>query len=169
MISEESEDDSEFSFITAQGIKYLVYFKEADGYVPFASFAEDAKMFGFGPTKETRPTGKLPKDAQVGIAIFEILYYYISKYPNRILLFVCSDESIWYPGAENKHPRYAKWRSNTFSEWFENWQQTGVMPAEKIDYNLYGELHCSCLFRSGNPYEVEVRQVIEQTILSKQP
>ncbi|GAB4016331.1 hypothetical protein GCM10028808_44430 [Spirosoma migulaei] len=124
-------------------------------------------MFGFGPVKETRPAGKLPKDPQVGIAIVEILYYYIAKYPDRILVFVCSDESVWQPGPDSRNPRYAKWRSDTFSEWFEGWQQTGIMPAEKIDYNLYGKLYCSCMFRSGNPYEAEVRQIIDQTVLEK--
>jgi hypothetical protein len=168
-ITEESGNDKEFSFVTDHGIKYIVYFTEADGYVPSASFAKELKMFGFGPVVSTRPAGKLPKDEQVETALFEILYYYISKYPNRILVYVCSEESIWNPGPNHKHSRYAKWRRDAFANWYAKWQKTGIVSVEKIDYDLYGVLHCSCLFRSGNEYEKEIRQVINQTILEKQP
>jgi hypothetical protein len=168
-ITDESGSDSEFSFVTDYGLKYIVYFAEADGYAPSASFAHQLKMFGFGPTKETRPGGKLPNDKQVEIALFEILHYYISKYPDSILVFVCSDESIWKPGPDFRNARYARWRGKTFEKWYQAWQQTGVLPAEKIDYDLYGVLHCSCLFRVGNPHEAELRQVIEQTKLEKYP
>ena len=165
----ESSDGHEFSFTTDKGIVYLVYFAEADGYLPSASFAQQTKMFGFGPTDATRPAGRLLKDERVNTTIFEILYHYFTRYPGTILVFVCSEESPWRPGPGHKDPRYAYWRRNAFRDWFEEWKKIGVMPAEKVDYDLYGYIHCSCLFRSGNRYETEVRQVIHNTRLAKQP
>ena len=160
---------NDFSFVTAHGIEYLVYFTEADGYVPSASFASNTKMLGFTPIKGTFEEGKrLPNDPHVWTAIFEVLYFYMNKHPRMVLLYVCSDEGVWNPGPEHRHARYAKKRSEVFAERYREWQQTDVMPVEKIDYSLYGQLYCSCIFRSGNPYETEIRQVIEQTILEKQ-
>lgn len=159
---------NDFSFVTAHGIEYLVYFTEADGYVPSASFASNTKMVGFTPVKSTYEEGKrLPNDPDVWTAIFEILYLYMNRHPDMVLLYVCSDESVWNPGSVHRHARYAKKRSEIFAERYTEWQQMGVMPAEKIDYGLYGQLYCSCIFRSGNPYKAEIRQVIEQTILEK--
>lgn len=160
---------NDFSFTTIHGIDYLVYFTEADGYVPSASFASEAKMMGFTTIQGTYEKGKrLPHDEQLWVAIFEVLYLYMTKHPNTVLLYVCSDESVWNPGPENRHPRFAKKRHEIFTERYKQWQQIGVMPVEKIDYGLYGQLYGSCVFRAGNPYEAEIIQVISDTVLDKQ-
>ncbi len=161
LVTNKSGDDTEFSFVTDFGVEYIVYFLEADGYVQSASFASDFKMFGFGPVDKSRPEGKLPKDDNVVVTIFEIVYYYMSKYPERILTLVCSDESIWKPGPDNKNSRYAKFRNDLFARWYEDWQKAGVMPAEKIDCNLYG-LFCSCLYLPGNPSKLELNEIINR-------
>lgn len=166
LISERA-DGHNFSFTTVHGVEYLVYFAEADGYVPSASFASHTRMLGFTPLRGTFREGeRLPNDAAAWPTIFEILYLYMNRYPDTVLLYVCSDVGVW--DSTKRHPRFAKKRSEVFAEKYELWQQTGVMPAVKIDYGLYGSLYCSCVFRSGNPYESEVRQVIHQTTLEKQ-
>ncbi|GAB3762689.1 hypothetical protein [Spirosoma pomorum] len=159
--------DKDFSFTTANGIEYLVYFTEADGYAPSASFASELKMFGFTPIKETRPAGRLPKDDLVSQTVFEVIYYYFSQHPETVLVYVCDESSVWDPDNVKK-PVFAKKRHAAFTEWFNRWQLTGVMPAVKIDYVYYDQLYCSCLFREGNSNEEEIREVIRQTILQKE-
>ena len=109
---------------------------------------------------------RLPNDAAVWTTIFEILYLYMTRHPETVLLYVCSDVSVW--NSAKRHSRFAMRRSKIFGEKYQEWQQTGVMPAVKIDYELYGSLYCSCLFIIGNPFEPEIRQVIAQTIIEKQ-
>ena len=164
-----SEENGTYFFTTEQGTLYQVYFTEADGYAPSASFAKSLLMVGFAkvPGLET----KQRSDSRIAKTILDLLYRFFLNYPEIILLFLCSDESAKHknPDEKIKQPRFAKKRSEIFSAWFDRWQQTEVMPIEKIDYSLYGQIYASCLFRSGHPYETEIRQLIERTILEKQP
>lgn len=84
-------------------------------------------------------------------------------------MYVCSDESVWNPGPGNRNIRFARRRSELFSKWYEDWQAVGAMSAEKIDSELYGEIYCSCFFRSENPYGNEIRDTINTVVLGKQP
>ncbi|GAB3882731.1 hypothetical protein [Spirosoma agri] len=164
----EKPGGNDFTFTTAHGITYLVYFTEADGYVPSASFVNETKMLGFGPKKGTYPMGKsLPDDPEVWPTIFEVLYLYMTHNPNRVLLYVCSNESVWRPGPDDRDDRYAKKRNEIFGVRFNEWQETGVMPAENIGFRLYDNNYCGCIFRSDNPYADEVRAVIDKTVLEK--
>lgn len=124
-------------------------------------------MLGFTPIRGTYKEGKrLPNDEAIWATLFEIVYLYMERHPETVLLYVCSDVSVW--DLAKRHPRFARKRSEIFTEKYHEWQKAGVMPAEKIDYGLYDSLYGSCVFQTGNPYEAEIRQVIAQTILDKQ-
>lgn len=166
----ESNNGNDFTFTTQKGVKYLAYFTDASGYAPGASFVDAFKMFGFQRTSGWDAPDKSENDGRIMITLFEILYYYFTANPVAVITYLCSDKSVWPTDVpeRQRNIRFSKRRSEVFSQWFDEWQLTGVMPAEKVDFLLYGQLYAACFFRLGNQYEAEVRKVIDETLLEKQ-
>lgn len=171
-----SESGAEsYRFVTEQGITYLIYFLEADGYAPSASFAGNLKMFGF--ERQPQPGAIQPlsegSDPRIMVTVVEVLQRHFLQYSDLVVLYVCSEYSVLYrrqdSGVKERHPRFAKKRSELFASWFEQWLQQSSMAIEKIDYALYGVIYGSCLFRAHHPKEAEIRQLIADTIAEKQP
>ncbi len=151
------EQEGDFFFITDSGAQHSIYFTDGDGYAPNVSFAQHIKMVGFQPIGLGAQTAHVGYDPRIMPTIIEVLYRLLYTRPDVVLVYVCSNEG----GLQQQ-------RSYLFARWFRKWQQVGNVAIEKIDYSLYQQLYRSCLFRSGHPSEVEIRQTIERLIQDKQ-
>ena len=153
----EREEEGDFFFITDDGAEYSVYFTDGEGYAEGAAFAKNLKMFGFQRLKRATRKPRIGHDNRIMPTITEVLYRFLSAFPESVVIYACSDKG----GSQEK-------RNDIFADWFRIWEEVGIISIEKVDYSLYKQIYCSCLFRTGHPCEVEVKRTIEQTVLSKQ-
>lgn len=162
------ESEKGFNFLTDQDSTYWVYFTEADGFVPSASFASDALTFGF--QNQTQATVTQNTDRRIMATILVILYHFLEAFPEKVLFYVCDDSG--YIGKEIiRDERLARRRSQIFGGWCDLWHQADNPVIEKIDrvISLGGPTYVSCLFLPTHPCSDEIRASVDEVSGQKQP
>ena len=124
----------EYSFVTKVGLRYKVYFHEAD-------IIEGITMWWFGfETDEERAT---PYDNRVELTIVEVLKSFL-KQNNDALVYVCSNINC-QPEA----------RFRLFNRWFTRYG-SGFEKYDINNFDIYGGLIC----RSDFPDKIFAKTII---------
>lgn len=134
--------DNEFYFTNDEGIEYVVYFSDADGYFPEIPFVEQVKVFGFHPITTAGNSKKF--DKKTSDTVIYLLFQFLNDSSN-IALYVCDQSD----GRQRN-------RNRLFNHWFRKYNHFQLF---KMDLEFEGGVYISAITSENNPNLSEFQQL----------